>query len=86
MNVTINLVSAPIGYRAACARWMGKVRSVQTGYRTPNAEAENARHTPLHRVGWPEDVADVIVYLASEQARCLTGQLLYVGGGSRMSQ
>ena len=59
---------------------------VQTGYLTPNAEAENARHTPLHRVGRPEDVADVIVYLASEQARWLTGQLLYVGGGFRMSQ
>ncbi|MGD1001257.1 MAG: SDR family oxidoreductase [Candidatus Brocadiia bacterium] len=44
------------------------------------------RRTPLHRVGRPEDVADVIVYLASEQARWLTGQLLYVGGGYRMSQ
>ena len=59
---------------------------IQTGYITSNTEAEIACHTPLHRVGQPEDVADVIVYLASEQARWLTGQLLYVGGGSRMSQ
>ena len=59
---------------------------IQTGYLTPNAEADNARYTPLHRVGQPDDVADVIVFLASEQARWLTGQLLYVGGGYRMSQ
>lgn len=35
-----------------------------------------------HGIG--EDVADVIVFLASEQARWLTGQLLFVGGGHRM--
>ena len=38
------------------------------------------------RVGAPEDVAEVIVFLASEQAHWLTGQLLYVGGGYRMHQ
>ena len=42
--------------------------------------------TPLCRVGQPEDVAGVVVFLASEQARWLTGQLLYVGGGWRMHQ
>ena len=59
---------------------------IQTGYITPPFEAEIARGTPLGRVGKPEDVADVIVFLASEQAHWLTGQLLYVGGGWRMSQ
>jgi 3-oxoacyl-[acyl-carrier protein] reductase len=39
---------------------------------------------PLGHVGQPEDVAYVIVFLASEQARWLTGQLLFVGGGHRM--
>jgi 3-oxoacyl-[acyl-carrier protein] reductase len=41
---------------------------------------------PALRCGAPEDVADVIVFLASDQARWLTGQLLYVGGGWRMHQ
>ena len=59
---------------------------IQTGYITPEAEAEIAEGTPLGRVGAPEDVADVIVFLASAQARWLTGQLLYVGGGWRMGQ
>ena len=59
---------------------------VQTGYITPEAETELAAGTPLGRIGEPEDVADVILFLASEQARWLTGQLLYVGGGWRMHQ
>ena len=45
-----------------------------------------AKSTPLGRVGKPEDVADVTVFLCSEQARWLTGQLLYVGGGHRIPQ
>lgn len=59
---------------------------IQTGYITSAAEANIAAGTPLGRVGRPEDVADVIVFLASEQAHWLTGQLLYVGGGWRMGQ
>jgi 3-oxoacyl-[acyl-carrier protein] reductase len=39
---------------------------------------------PRGRLGRPEDVADVIVFLSSEQARWLTGQLLYVSGGHTM--
>jgi 3-oxoacyl-[acyl-carrier protein] reductase len=59
---------------------------IQTGYLKPEQEAEIATGTPLGRVGRPADVADVIVFLASEQAHWLTGQLLYVGGGWRMHQ
>jgi 3-oxoacyl-[acyl-carrier protein] reductase len=59
---------------------------IQTGYITPEQEAEIAPNTPLRRVGKPDDVAEVIVFLASEQARWLTGQKLYVGGGWRMPQ
>lgn len=60
--------------------------SIQTGYITPEQEDTIASGTPLGRVGQPKDVADVIVFLASEQARWLTGQLFYVGGGWRMPQ
>ena len=59
---------------------------IQTGYITPANEAVINEGTPLGRLGTPEDVADVIVFLASEQARWLTGQLFYVGGGWCMSQ
>ncbi len=59
---------------------------IQTGYITPAAEVDIAAGTPLGRVGRPADVAEVIVFLASNQAGWLTGQLLYVGGGWRMGQ
>lgn len=59
---------------------------IQTGYITPAAEVEIVKGTPLGRLGAPEDVADVVVCLASAQARWLTGQLLYAGGGWRMPQ
>jgi len=59
---------------------------IQTGYLNPEQEAGIAANTPLRRVGRPEDVADVAVFLASKQAHWLTGQLLYVGGGWRMHQ
>ena len=59
---------------------------IQTGYLRPGPVADITAGTPLRRVGEPEDVADVVVFLASEQARWLTGQLLYVGGGWRMHQ
>ncbi len=57
---------------------------IQTGWITPELEEVIARETPLGRVGQSEDVADAIVLLASEQARWLTGQIIYVGGGHRM--
>lgn len=59
---------------------------IQTGYLTHEEETHIAASTPLRRIGKPEDVADVIVFLASEQARWLNGQLIYVGGGWRMHQ
>ena len=57
---------------------------IQTGWIPEDREASIAEHIPLGRLGQPEDIADVIVFLASEQARWLTGQCLHVGGGHRM--
>lgn len=57
---------------------------IQTGWITPQLEQNIAAKTPLRRIGQPNDVADVLVFLASEQARWVTGQLIYVGGGWTM--
>jgi 3-oxoacyl-[acyl-carrier protein] reductase len=59
---------------------------IQTGYIIPEAVKQIRAGTPLGDVGKPEHIADVVVFLASEQALWLTGQLLYVGGGWRMHQ
>jgi 3-oxoacyl-[acyl-carrier protein] reductase len=58
---------------------------VQTGYIAPEAEEELIGEIPLRRVGRPEDIADVILFLASEQARWITGQVITVHGGHRMA-
>lgn len=39
--------------------------------------------TPLGRVGQPDDIADVVVFLASNDSRWLTGESLIASGGSR---
>jgi 3-oxoacyl-[acyl-carrier protein] reductase len=57
---------------------------VQTGWIAPEVERRELPGIPLRRIGLPEDVADVIVFLASDQARWVTGQVVKVGGGHSM--
>lgn len=46
-------------------------------------ETEMARTAPLGRIGQPDDIADVSVFLASEDSRWLTGEILLASGGIR---
>jgi 3-oxoacyl-[acyl-carrier protein] reductase len=43
--------------------------------------AEVARHVPLGRVSRPEDCANLVSFLCSEQGGWINGQLLYSNGG-----
>ncbi|MBA3491022.1 MAG: SDR family oxidoreductase [Rubrobacteraceae bacterium] len=54
---------------------------VQTGYITQESEEELLPSIPLRRIGEPQDIADAIVFLASEQACWITGQVIKVSGG-----
>lgn len=47
----------------------------------PDFAATFTERTPLARIGQPEDIADVVVFLCSEHARFITGQNLVVDGG-----
>jgi 3-oxoacyl-[acyl-carrier protein] reductase len=51
-----------------------------------NEEQQNALKTqiPMGRIGEPEEVAKVIVFLASDLASYLTGQVIHVTGGLGM--
>ena len=40
-----------------------------------------AQMTPLKRLGKPQDIADVVAFVVSEQGRWLTGQTLQASGG-----
>ena len=37
--------------------------------------------SPLKRLGIPKDIADVVAFVVSEEARWLTGQNIHAGGG-----
>lgn len=43
--------------------------------------AAAARATPLGRLSQPEDIANTVVFLASEDSRQITGQLIHVNAG-----
>jgi meso-butanediol dehydrogenase/(S,S)-butanediol dehydrogenase/diacetyl reductase len=47
----------------------------------PDQEGRFQRDTPVGRVGEPEDIADVVVFLCSDLARFVNGQNLVVDGG-----
>jgi 3-oxoacyl-[acyl-carrier protein] reductase len=47
----------------------------------PDRVEATIANTPLRRLGRPEDVASVVLFLASDAARFITGQTLIVDGG-----
>jgi 2-hydroxycyclohexanecarboxyl-CoA dehydrogenase len=47
----------------------------------PDQEERFVRDTPVARVGEPEDIADVVVFLCSDLARFVNGQNIVVDGG-----
>jgi 3-oxoacyl-[acyl-carrier protein] reductase len=45
------------------------------------AKRQRGQTVPLGRVGYPEDIAGAVAFLASDDASYITGQCLYVDGG-----
>src|SRR5262249_21337904 len=57
-------------------------RGTKVRGRTPDAiKAQMTRSVPLRRLETPEDVAKVVVFLASEESDYMTGQAINVTGG-----
>jgi 3-oxoacyl-[acyl-carrier protein] reductase len=72
-NVTVNTIAPGI---------------IQTPLHGRPAEETEQRHKgriPLGRVGQPEDIVGAAVFLASEAASYITGQVLHINGGMVMS-
>ena len=71
-NVTANAV-AP-----------GYVETEMTSGLAPEVKAEFTKSIPLGRMGTPADIAAAVVFLASDEAAYVTGQVLSVNGGMLM--
>jgi NAD(P)-dependent dehydrogenase (short-subunit alcohol dehydrogenase family) len=52
--------------------------------RAESGELFNVGNQPIRRIGRPEDIANLALFLASERAAHVTGQLVSVSGGSYM--
>ncbi len=52
------------------------------GMADPDGRAQTLARVPLDRVGQPEDIANAVVFLASDKASYITGQVFYVDGGA----
>jgi 3-oxoacyl-[acyl-carrier protein] reductase len=46
-------------------------------------QAEVERTAPLGRIGQPQDIAPIAVFLASDDSGWLTGETILAGGGAR---
>lgn len=51
-------------------------------FSTPEGRAASVERTPLRREGVPKDVADAVLYLASDRAAYVTGEVMQINGGT----
>jgi 3-oxoacyl-[acyl-carrier protein] reductase len=62
---------------------MTRAVAIRLGLDPEQYKADRAKQIPVGRVGVPRDVANVIAFLASEDASFVSGQVIYVAGGPR---
>jgi len=79
-NVTVNAV-APGWIETE----MTKEAAERVGLTMEDMKERFAKNIPLKRFGKPEDVANVVAFLASEEASYISGETIYVAGGPASS-
>lgn len=79
-NVTVNAV-APGWIETE----MTKEAAERVGITMEDMKERFAKNIPLRRFGKPEDVANVVAFLASEEASYISGETIYVAGGPSSS-
>jgi 3-oxoacyl-[acyl-carrier protein] reductase len=79
-GITVNNVGPGYTATARLTELIAK-RAAEQGMTEEQYAARLSADAPLGRLGQPEEVADAIVWLASERASFVTGQTLLVDGG-----
>ena len=79
-NVTVNAV-APGWIETE----MTKEAAERVGITMEDMKERFAKNIPLRRFGKPEDVANVVAFLASDEASYISGETIYVAGGPSSS-
>jgi NAD(P)-dependent dehydrogenase (short-subunit alcohol dehydrogenase family) len=63
----------------------GITNTAQPRYQFSEEEmVEQSARVPLGQMAEPEDIADIIVFLASDASRFMTGELVHANGGLYM--
>jgi 3-oxoacyl-[acyl-carrier protein] reductase len=57
------------------------IRKISNAYPTDEYIARFTQEVPLGRLADPQEIADVVAFVASDRARFLSGQAIYVDGG-----
>ena len=70
------------GIRANCVS-PGFINTDMWKKRSPDVMEKVLRETPLNRMGKPEEVAQTILFLASDMSSFITGQNIVVDGGRK---
>lgn len=62
----------------------GFIKTAMTEVLTDDQTQQIAQHIPSGTFGTPEDIANTVAFLASDEAQYMTGQTLHVNGGMLM--
>jgi NAD(P)-dependent dehydrogenase (short-subunit alcohol dehydrogenase family) len=86
-SLALELAPRGITVNAMCPGWV-ETEMAREGFRRMGTEEEGrsraAKMAPLGRVLDPEEIAGLAVYLASDEARSVTGQAIVIDGGQVM--
>ena len=83
-NLAVEL--GPCGIRVNCvAPGIIRTEFSKALWENPVLTARSQEHTPLRRFGEPDDVAGIVVCLASPAARHVTGQTIVIDGGDTIA-
>ena len=55
-------------------------------WRSPNRAGQDGETIPLGRIGLPEEVAETVAFLASDDSAYITGEVITVGGGRSLTR